>query len=40
MGGVVAPGLIVDLVTETRGINNGERDASSLLVELELCIVG
>lgn len=35
-----APSLVVDLVTETRGINNGERDAGSLLIKLELCITG
>lgn len=39
-GGMVAPGLIVDLVTETRGINDGEGDASSFLIKLEFCIAG
>lgn len=31
------PGLVVDLVTETRGINNGEGDPRALLIKLELC---
>lgn len=34
---MLIPGLVVDLVTKTRGINNGEGDPRSLLVELELC---
>lgn len=29
------PLLIVDLVTEARCINNGERDAGSLVIKLE-----
>lgn len=33
----VVPGLVVDLVTKTRGINNGEGDSRALLVKLELC---
>ena len=37
---MVAPGLIVDLVTETRGINDGEGDASTLLIKLKFCKAG
>lgn len=33
----IVPGLVVDLVTKTRGINDGKGDARALLVELELC---
>lgn len=33
----IVPGLVVDLVTETRGINNGEGNPRALLVKLELC---
>lgn len=36
-GAWVVPGLVVDLVTKTRGINNGERDPRALLIKLELC---
>lgn len=32
------PGLVVNLVTETGGINDSQRDAGSLLVQLKLCI--
>lgn len=31
------PGLVVDLVAETGGVDNGEGDAGALLVKLELC---
>lgn len=31
------PGLVVNLVTETGGINNSQRDAGSLLIKLQLC---
>ena len=33
----IVPGLVVDLVTKTRGINDGEGDPGALLVKLELC---
>lgn len=33
----IVPGLVVDLVTKTRGINDGEGDPRALLVKLELC---
>lgn len=39
-GGWVVPGLVVDLVTKTRGINNGKGDPRALLVKLELCRAG
>lgn len=29
------PGLIVDLVTESGGVNNGQRDAGAFLVEFQ-----
>jgi hypothetical protein len=31
------PGLIVNLVTESGGIDDGQGDAGSLLIEFELC---
>lgn len=32
----IAPGLIVDLITKTRSVHDGQRDTSSLLIKLEL----
>jgi hypothetical protein len=34
------PGLIVNLVTETGGINDSQGDAGSLLIQLKLCDTG
>ena len=31
------PVIVVDEVTEARGIDNGQGDASALLIQLELC---
>lgn len=31
------PSLIVNLVTEARGIDDGQRDARALLIQLKLC---
>jgi hypothetical protein len=31
------PRLVVNLVTESGGINDGQGDASALLIQLELC---
>ena len=39
-GGWTVPGLIVDLVTEARGVDNGQGDAGALLVQLKLCCGG
>lgn len=36
-GGNHMPGFIVNLVTETRGINDGEGDSSALVVQFEFC---
>jgi hypothetical protein len=36
----LVPGLVVDLVAKTGSINNGEGDARSFLVEIELCRPG
>lgn len=32
------PGLVVNLVTKTGGIDNRQGDASALLVQLQLCV--
>ena len=32
-------GLVIDLVTEAGGIDNGKGDTRSLLVQLELCSI-
>lgn len=34
---VCVPGLIVNLVAKARSVDDGQRDASALLVELEFC---
>ena len=31
------PGLVVNLVTETGGIDDGQGDASAFLIQFELC---
>lgn len=36
----IVPGLIVDLVSKTRRVHDGQRDAGTLLVKLELCMPG
>lgn len=33
------PGLVVNLVTETGGINNSQRDTGALLVQFKLCFM-
>lgn len=32
----VVPSLVINLVTETRGIDNGQGDAGAFIVKLEL----
>lgn len=34
----IAPGLVVDLVTETWGVHDRQGDTGSLLIKLELCV--
>ena len=34
---VYVPGLVVDLVTEPRGIDDGQGDTGPLLIEFKLC---
>jgi hypothetical protein len=37
---VYVPGLVVNLVTKSGGIDDGQGDAGSFLIQLELCHPG